>query len=651
MTRKTSRQRKKTSGESLAARPASDPGDSAARALSTSCVQRALLQRLPVGACLFTPQGRFKDANQALTAMMGYDHPSDLITTKQACSALEHAFSELILEGLAPGQAHALAIPGRDGSSCEVNCYLQPDNEPEDSAADHLMLVVDLSEQRAAEKKLQEYARQTEEKNLALETALLQTEAANQAKSSFLANMSHEIRTPMNAILGFAQVMERDPDLPPGMAPHPRAIRRGGEHLLRLINDILDLSKIETGQVRSDLKDFSLIALLDDLEDMFRASAAAKWLRFSVHRADNLLEEIHADQEKLRQVLVNLLGNAMKFTQKGQVALRVWTEWPPAETDDSEPRPVPWLHVEIEDTGPGIPVEERDRLFDPYHQAANGAMAGGTGLGLAISARFIEVMGGSLSLDSQVGQGTCFRIQLPTPPARVPVRAKLSAPRVAHLDPASTPCRVLVVDDAADNREMLRALLEQAGFTVQEAENGAEALKRFARWKPHAVLLDLRLPKMNGHEIAKRIKKTPAGQHVLLIAITAGMSEESRLEAMSAGMNAYLHKPVQADVLFDILGAGLNLKYVYAESADPSQSGMRFRLGEPSDTEQVFAAEDIQALREAVDQGDMAALDRMLTDLEEIDLGTAHDLRRLAEEFEYEQLLTMLGDLEARAHG
>ena len=321
--------------------------------------------------------------------------------------------------------------------------------------------------------------------------------------------MSHEIRTPMNAILGFAQVLERDPSLTPQQAEHVRIIARSGGHLLHLINDILDMSKIEAGRTTLNEVDFCLHDLLSDLELMFRSRADAKGLQLLVERDESVPRYVTADEGKLRQVLVNLMGNAVKFTETGGVALRVRVE--AVEGKTVEDKASLRLMAEVEDTGPGIPDTDMYQIFDPFQQAATGVKAGGTGLGLAISRKFVEMMGGELTVTSQVG-ASCFRFNaLLAQAGDIAEQEKPVLPCVVGLEPGTGPFRILVVEDIPDNRTLLCELLRPVGFEIEEASNGVEALDVFNRWSPHAILMDMRMPIMDGYEATRRIKATAAG--------------------------------------------------------------------------------------------------------------------------------------------
>ena len=381
---------------------------------------------------------------------------------------------------------------------------------------------------------------------------------ANRAKSVFLANMSHEIRTPMNAILGFSQLMLRDQDLTPRQCQYLGTINRSGEHLLALINDILEMSKIEAGRTTLNPTTFDLPVLLKDLEMMFRVRTDEKKLSFSVEMIGDVPQYIVTDINKLRQVFINVLGNAVKFTEQGGIGLRVRA--------DREGATGPFLQVEIEDTGPGISPDDQDKLFRHFEQTKTGQQAGtGTGLGLAISREFVRLMGGDITVSSQVGKGSVFVIHLPLKEGEAQaVQAKDTPRHVLRLQPGQATCRVLIADDIEDNRQLLAQLLGPVGFEIRLATNGAEAVQEFEAWRPHLILMDFRMPVMDGHEAIRRIRAMAGGEDPKIIAVTASAMDENRQELMEIGADDFHQQAVQ--------GSG-----AIPEDSRPRGSGVRLR--------------------------------------------------------------------------
>jgi PAS domain S-box-containing protein len=457
---------------------------------------------------------------------------------------------------------------------------------------------------------------------------------ANRAKSVFLANMSHEIRTPMNAILGFSQLMLRDQDLTPRQCQYLGTINRSGEHLLALINDILEMSKIEAGRTTLNPSTFDLPALLKDLEMMFRVRTDEKKLAFSVEMIGDVPQYIVTDINKLRQVFINVLGNAVKFTEEGGIALRVRV--------DRDGATGPFLLVEIEDTGPGISPDDQEKLFRHFEQTKTGQQAGtGTGLGLAISREFVRLMGGAITVDSQVGMGSVFVIHLPLKEGEAEAVQARDKPRhVLRLQPGQATCRVLIADDIDHNRQLLAQLLEPLGFEIRLATNGVEAVHEFEEWRPHLILMDFRMPVMDGHEAIRRIRAMAGGNDLKIIAVTASAMDENRQELMSIGADDFISKPFREVELFQKIHAHAGVEYVYADHPtdtpreEPAELTPESLSGWPQDL--------IDPMREAVITADLDQLLARIQEVEARDPRIARALRRLAEGFEYEKLLDLL---------
>jgi PAS domain S-box-containing protein len=456
---------------------------------------------------------------------------------------------------------------------------------------------------------------------------------ANRAKSVFLANMSHEIRTPMNAILGFSQLMLRDQDLTPRQCQYLGTINRSGEHLLALINDILEMSKIEAGRTTLNPSTFDLSILLKDLEMMFRVRTDEKKLLFSMEMMGDVPQYIVTDINKLRQVLINVLGNAVKFTDQGGIGLRVRV--------DCESAAERFLRVEIEDTGPGISPDEQEKLFRHFEQTKTGQQAGtGTGLGLAISREFVRLMGGDITLSSQVGKGSVFVIRLPLKEGEAQaVQAKETPRHVLRLQSGQAACRVLIADDIEDNRQLLAQLLAPVGFEIRLATNGAEAVREFEHWRPHLILMDFRMPVMDGHEAIRRIRAMAGGKDPKIIAVTASAMDENRQELLEIGADDFLSKPFREVELFQKIHIRVGVEYVYAE--EPTIASPEDAAELRPDSLADWPQDLIQTMREAVITADLDQLLEKIQEVEARDPRTARGLRRLAEGFQYQELLDL----------
>ena len=377
-------------------------------------------------------------------------------------------------------------------------------------------------------------------------------EAANQAKSEFLANMSHEIRTPMNAILGYSQILARDSALPPFHRDAVATILSSGDHLLHLINEILDLSKIDAGRMELTPTDFDLAALLRELGAMFQQPCEEKHLGLRLELpASEKPVPVHGDEGKLRQVLINLLANAVKFTARGRVTLRAT----PAEGEV-------W-HIEVEDTGPGIAAEALDTIFEPFQQGPGVRVEGGTGLGLAIARRQAEIMGGKLGVRSAPGQGSCFELKLGLPTA-LHTNHMLAGTmgEIASLA-AGHHVRALVVDDIAENREVLATLLTLVGCEVVLAEHGRQAIEVVRVSRPQIVFMDMRMPDLDGIAATRRIVEEFGGTGLKVVATSASALVHQREQYMRAGCDDFVAKPFRAERIYGCLRHLLGVSFDY----------------------------------------------------------------------------------------
>jgi PAS domain S-box-containing protein len=468
-------------------------------------------------------------------------------------------------------------------------------------------------------------------------------DAASRAKGDFLANMSHEIRTPLNAIIGFSQLLLRDPKLTPDQQRQLTTISRSGEHLLEIIDAILEMSRIDARRITFNPVDMDLHQLLDDLERMLSLRTRAKQLRFRIERPGNLPRYINTDKTKLHQILINLLANAVKFTPDGgEVTLRLRA----VDEADQALR----IYVEVDDSGIGIAPKDLPRLFEPFYQVEAARRAtDGAGLGLSISREYVRLFGGELTATSQSGHGSTFRFDFRvtlTDPAAI-ASENTQRRRELYLSPESPVCRVLVVDDRREECERIERLLVPIGFEVRVVASGADAVPLCQSWMPHLVVIDLCMSAMEGYDAARRIRAA-RGWPVKILALTASVLADDTQRALDTGADAVLRKPFPGEELLDLIKVQTGIEYLYDDS--------RPHEADEADVRQLPTAENLGSLppeltdrlREASLGANHRKMHELIKEVQPLDALLADQLRNLLQRFDFNALQTLLGKPESR---
>lgn len=506
----------------------------------------------------------------------------------------------------------------------------------------------DITERRRMEEELRQWAEQLEQAHRESQEARLAAEEANRAKSAFLANMSHELRTPLNAILGFSDLLAQDPALTAAQRDSIVTIHRSGERLLRLLNDILDMTRIESGRAAVQTQEMDLHRLLDGLVELFRIHAADKGLAFAVDLAPDLPRYIVSDEPKLRQILVNLLSNAIRFTGSGGVTLRARVN----QERHGVATPGYVLACTVQDTGPGIAPECQEAVFQPFAQPVRGGRSReGTGLGLPISRQYARLLDGDLTLSSTgvPGEGTLLEIRIPITLCDEKNRPALEPsvrPPAVGLAPGQPAYRLLLVEDQQENRLLFEIMLRRMGFSVQTAQDGEEALRLWEEWQPHLIWMDLRLPGMDGYEVTRRIKATPQGRSTVIIALTASVREGDRARGLEAGCDDFMYKPFRQADLAERLARHLGVRLLY--DGVPRESDLPLSAPAPAVGPALRQRLDLAGLppdwvanvRQAAIAADGARLVSLTAEISSARPALARALQSLVDEFDYHTILT-----------
>jgi PAS domain S-box-containing protein len=497
-------------------------------------------------------------------------------------------------------------------------------------------LAWEIAERKRVEDKLDSYHRhleevvheRTEELRLARDAA----EAANKAKSTFLANMSHELRTPLNAIIGFSHLTGQDPSLNAGQRENIKIINQSGEHLFKLINDVLEIAKIEAGKVQLEIATFDLHGLVREVSDMMKLRAQQKGLVLELDQSSEFPLYIKGDEARLRQVMVNLLSNAVKFTDQGSVTVRLGVK------DNASHN----LLIEVEDTGQGINDADKQLLFTPFVQLPSGAAQGGTGLGLSIVREFVQLMGGSVSVESTPGNGSLFRVSVPLEEAdhtEIIHLRSMQKGDVTGLEPGQPAYRILIAEDHRNNQLLLSKLMTDVGIEVKLANNGKECVEIFDRWRPDLIWMDRRMPVMDGAQATRIIRGLPGGDKVKIVAVTASAFKEQRAELLAAGMDGFIRKPYRFDEVYDCLSTHLGLRFVH--SADTAPKGFRHELLTPERLEGVPEHQRSE-LHAALESLDRKRISVAITSIAGMDPELGKTLKKLAADFGYPDILRVL---------
>ncbi|TRW91207.1 response regulator [Candidatus Methylobacter oryzae] len=498
-----------------------------------------------------------------------------------------------------------------------------------------VLMAIDVTERKQNEIALKQYQDHLEEeiqqRTADLVLARNAAEAANKAKSVFLANMSHELRTPLNAILGFSSMILKDAQLPENQLRNLEIINRSGEHLLSLINDVLEMAKIEAGRIQFEEAQFDLGSMIRDVADMMSVRAQDKGLALLIDQSSEFPRFIVGDEARLRQILINLIGNALKFTQQGGVTLRLGIKQDPNAQ----------LLIEVEDSGFGISPENQRHIFEPFVQLGEQGDGKGTGLGLTITRQFVRLMGGHISLESTLGKGSLFRIDLPLREVKENdlIKSKeTSRGEVVSLAPGQPAYRVLIVEDQLENQLLLTQLMECIGISTKIAKNGKEGVELFQSWHPHLIWMDRRMPLMDGIQAAQAIRLLPEGKAVKIVAVTASAFMEQRDEMLQAGMDDFVRKPYRSSEIYECLSRQLGVTYIYDGVAEPQEQDM------PLTPEMLSALPDElrKDLLDALESLDSEDIDSIIQQIANYDQPLQKALTNLAESFDYSAILKAL---------
>ncbi|RUR76734.1 hypothetical protein PCC6912_41380 [Chlorogloeopsis fritschii PCC 6912] len=462
---------------------------------------------------------------------------------------------------------------------------------------------------------------------------------SSQAKSEFLANMSHELRTPLNGILGYTQILQRTEPLTNKGRKGVEIIQQCGSHLLTLINDVLDLSKIEARKLELNPVDFYFPAFLDSVTEICRIRAEQKSIAFHIELEPDLPVGIRADEKRLRQVLINLLGNAIKFTEQGSVTFKVKFASQKQQKTNYK------IRFEVADTGVGMNAEQLNKIFQPFEQVGDRKrQAEGTGLGLAISQKIVSLMGSQIEVESESGKGSTFYFEVELQEAKDWAKASRMMQQGTVVGYRGEKRTILVVDDKWENRSVLVNLLEPIGFILVEASQGEEALEQAIAHKPDLIITDLMMPVMDGFELIHRLHQSPQFEKIVVIASSASVFETDQYKSIDAGASAFLPKPIEAETLLELLRKYLQLEWVHESKVETNTKANVASSNHPA--EMIPPAKEIlQQLLNLVQDGDIQRIQEMAPQLSASDEKLtlfAQQLMQLASNFQIKRLETLI---------